>query len=69
VDAEGGRGVSTKLSIFDITGKQIVVLIDEQLNPGTYEVNFDAGKLSSGAYFYKLAAGEYASTKKMLVVR
>lgn len=68
--SEGEKfGTNVTMSVFDITGRQVVVLVDEQLNPGTYEVNFDAGKLSSGAYFYKLVAGDYTSSKKMLLVK
>jgi len=43
--------------------------VNGNLQPGTYEVTFDASGLSSGIYFYKLKAGEFSEVKKMLYVR
>jgi hypothetical protein len=58
-----------KLSVFDITGKEIEVLANETLNPGSYSVNWDAGKVSSGIYFYRLTAGDFVQTRKMILVK
>ena len=58
-----------KLSVFDITGKEIEVLTNERLNPGTYSVKWDAGKVSSGIYFYRLTAGDFIQTRKMILVK
>jgi len=69
VDAEGGRGVLTKLIVYDILGNEVSVLVNEQLMPGSYEVTFNAGKLASGVYFYRLAIGDYKETRKMVLVR
>lgn len=58
-----------KLSVYDISGKEVAVLINRQLAAGTYEITFDAGSLASGIYFYKLFAGDYTDTKKMTLVK
>lgn len=58
-----------KLSIFDITGKEVAVLVNEQLSPGSYETGFKAENLTSGIYFYSLTAGDYQITKKMMLVK
>jgi photosystem II stability/assembly factor-like uncharacterized protein len=58
------------LKVFDITGKEIENLIHSKLEPGTYEVKFDAGKLSSGLYFYSFFAdGMRVDTKKMILIK
>jgi hypothetical protein len=45
------------------------VLANEALQPGTYEVTFDGSGLTSGVYFYKLQAGEFAETKRMVLIK
>ncbi len=57
------------LAIFDLKGQKIAALVDEQLPPGIYRSNFDAGKLASGIYFYSLRAGQSKITKKMILVK
>ncbi len=57
------------LSIFDLKGQIITTLVDEQLPPGIYRSNFDAGKFASGIYFYSIQAGQIKSTKKMILVK
>jgi hypothetical protein len=57
------------LKVYDITGKEIAIVVNEQLKPGTYEVTFDASNLPSGIYFYQLQAGEFSQTKKMLMIK
>jgi uncharacterized delta-60 repeat protein len=64
-----GTSQSVFLNIYDVLGKRITVLVDEQLNPGTYEVNWDASNYPCGIYFYELIAGEYTDTKKMILVK
>jgi hypothetical protein len=58
-----------KLIIYDILGKEIATLVNESLQPGTYEVTFDASNLSSGMYFYRLTASEYTNTKKLILLK
>jgi hypothetical protein len=57
------------LKIYDITGKEIVTLVDEYKSAGKYEINFDASSLSSGVYLYKLIVGNYSDAKKMVVLK
>ncbi len=55
------------LKVYDILGKETASLINEKMLPGTYEYSFNAANLSSGIYFYKLTAGSFSQTKKMLL--
>ena len=55
------------ISVFDITGKELEVLVNEKLQAGTYQTNWNASNFSSGVYFYRIQAGEYSETKKMLL--
>ena len=59
----------TFLSVYDITGREISTLINENLQAGSYEVTFDGINLPSGVYFYKLTAGDFTDTKKMLMIK
>ncbi len=58
-----------KLTIYDITGQQVVNLIDDRQSAGPHSVQFDATNLSSGLYFAFLAAGEFKTTQKLLLVK
>jgi len=66
---EGVRGRIVEIKIYDILGSEITTLVSEQLMPGSYEVDWNASKYSSGVYYYKLVAGEYTSTKKMVLIK
>jgi photosystem II stability/assembly factor-like uncharacterized protein len=57
------------LKVFDITGKEVATLVNEQLQPGTYETDWNASAFSSGVYFYKIEAGKYTETKRMLLLK
>jgi len=57
------------LKIYDNTGKEVEILVNGKKSPGVYEVTFDGGKLSSGVYFYKLTAGNFSETKRMLMIK
>jgi hypothetical protein len=58
-----------KLVVYDVTGREAEILLSEEMNAGTYNVNFDASRLSSGIYFYTLTAGEFTRTKKMMLIK
>ncbi|MEP0860054.1 MAG: T9SS type A sorting domain-containing protein [Ignavibacterium sp.] len=57
------------LTVYDILGNEVTTLVDEYREAGIYEVEFDAENLSSGIYFYKLQAGNFIDTKKMILMR
>ncbi|MEJ2105052.1 MAG: YCF48-related protein, partial [Ignavibacteriaceae bacterium] len=57
------------LKVYDVLGNEIATLISEEKQPGTYEVEFDGTALPSGIYFYKLKAGYFVETKKMILLR
>ena len=59
----------TSLKVYDILGKEVVILVNEKKQPGVYEVNFNAISLSSGIYFYKLQSGSFIETKKMMLLK
>jgi photosystem II stability/assembly factor-like uncharacterized protein len=58
-----------KLVIYDISGKEVETLVNEQLNYGTYSVSWNATAFSSGIYFYSLSAGNYRETKRMVLIK
>jgi len=63
------RGVLVKLKIYDILGKEVNTLVNEELKPGSYEVNWNASNYPSGIYYYKLIAGDFTETKKMVLIK
>ena len=73
--AKGWRGEplgstgGVSLKIYDITGREIQSLVNEQLSPGTYEVTFRADDFSAGIYFYKLQSERFSESKKMVLIK
>ncbi len=63
------KQTNAKLSVYDMLGRIVKVLVNEDLSAGIYEINFEGSSLSSGVYFYKLETGYFADTKKMLMVK
>lgn len=57
------------LKIYDINGKEVVTLVNEYKEAGSYEVNFNGSNFASGVYYYQLDAGDFKATKKMLLVK
>lgn len=57
------------LKVFDILGSEVATLVNDELTEGIYEINFNAGELSSGVYFYTLSASDFISSKKMILLR
>jgi len=59
------------LSVYDITGREVSIPVNEFLNAGIYRIRFDAsnGVLSSGTYFYRLSASDYVKTNKMILTK
>jgi photosystem II stability/assembly factor-like uncharacterized protein len=61
--------VDVKLTVYDVLGRKIKVLVNEKQSPGIYEVTFDGTNFSSGVYFYRIEASNFSETKKMLVIK
>ncbi len=57
------------LKVYDMLGKEVSTLVNENKNPGDYTIVFNGGNLSSGIYFYKLSSGDFTQTKKMLLIK
>ena len=60
---------NVSLKIYDLLGNEITNLVNEELSSGSYEVTFNASHLASGIYFYRLQAGSFIETKKMILLR
>lgn len=58
-----------KLIIYDAMGREVITLVNEQLKPGTYEVEFDGSAYASGVYFYSLITSEFIETKKLILLK
>ena len=58
-----------KLIVYDELGREVETLVNEKQTAGTYETTFDATKISSGVYFYRLIADGFSETKKLMVVK
>jgi 5-hydroxyisourate hydrolase-like protein (transthyretin family) len=58
-----------KVSVYDISGREVAVLVNEELKVGVYEVRFDAGDLPNGVYFYRMEADKFTETKKLILLK
>lgn len=71
------KASEVKISVYDVTGKEVTRLVQQKLDAGKYSVDFDAGNLASGVYFYSIIAGDpssssgqgFVQTKKMVLVK
>jgi hypothetical protein len=61
--------VEVKLSVFDVLGREVSVLVNERRAAGVHEVTFDASGVPSGVYFYRMIARSFTETKKLLHLR
>jgi len=60
---------NVKLIIYDITGRAVTTLVNQELQPGRYEFKFDGNNFASGIYFYKIGAGDFSAVKKMFLIK
>ena len=60
---------AVKLAVYDMSGKEVKVLVNDTRNAGYYTIQFDASGLSSGTYFYRISAGSYSAVKKMVLIK
>jgi len=58
-----------KVTIYDILGREVKTLVNEQQQPGSYTIKWDASNVSSGVYFYQLKSKDYINTKKMILLK
>jgi aminopeptidase N len=58
-----------QIKVYDVLGNEMATLVNEEKEPGTYEVNWDASNLSSGIYVYKMQAGSFFNTRKMILLK
>ncbi len=65
---KGGQGV-VSLKVYDALGKEVAILVNEKQNAGSYSVEFNGEGLPSGIYFYKLEAGDFVETKRMVLLK
>jgi len=63
------RGVLIILKVYDILGREVATLVSKEQKPGNYEVKFDASNLTSGLYFYRITAGSFMKTMKMILLK
>jgi choice-of-anchor B domain-containing protein len=69
ISYELGYSKYVTLNVYDILGNKISELVNEKQNAGSYSVNFDATNFPSGVYYYKLTAGDFSETKKMMLLK
>jgi len=67
--ASGGPSRHTILAVYDLLGREVAVLVDEKTPAGSYEVGFDGEGLPSGVYVYRLTAGAFVESRRMLLLR
>ncbi len=63
------KEANVTLKVYDVLGKEVATLVNEVKQPGNYEVEFDASKLTTGIYFYHFQAGNYSQVKKMILLK
>lgn len=68
-DQDRNDNAHVTLRVYDILGREAATLVNEQQRPGIYEIEWNAENHSSGVYFYKIRAGEFANAKKMILLR
>ncbi|MDZ7626652.1 MAG: T9SS type A sorting domain-containing protein, partial [Ignavibacteriaceae bacterium] len=57
------------IKVFDVLGKEVATLVNEEKPAGNYEVDYNASQLSSGIYFYTIYSGSFVETKKMILIK
>ena len=62
-------GSMVELSVYNVLGEKVAILVSERMNPGDHIYQFDGKNLASGVYYYQLVAGEYREVKKMILLR
>jgi hypothetical protein len=63
------RRAQVSLSVFNTLGQRVVQLVNGDIDAGYHEIRFDGNNLASGVYFYRMTAGSYAETRKLLLLK
>jgi hypothetical protein len=63
------KASDVRLSVYDMLGREVSVLVDERKDAGVYEVKFDGSNLASGVYFYRLHAGDFVQSKRLVLLK
>ncbi len=58
-----------RLTVYDLLGREIMTLVNEEMRPGSYQATFNGTNLASGVYFYRLQAGEFVQTRKLILMK
>jgi hypothetical protein len=66
---EAGAQAVVSLKIYDLLGREVATLVNGEVSPGIHSVTWNASNVRSGVYFYRLTAGTFVQTKKLLLVR
>ena len=69
IDYSLSKGTYVSIKVYDAIGRQVAVLVDEYKSSGSYKVTYDAGRLSSGIYYYTMITDGSRETKKMTLVK
>jgi hypothetical protein len=69
IDYNVAKSGLVTIKVFDVLGKEIATLLNEELRPGSYQVAFDGQKLASGIYVYRMSANGFTQSKKMMLVK
>ena len=57
------------LNVFDVLGRHLLTILNQEMNAGTHKVVFDAARLPTGLYFYRIQAGDFVQTKRLLLIK
>jgi hypothetical protein len=60
---------NVKIAIYNALGKEVITLVNSQLDPGSYKIPFDGINFASGIYFYQLLTNSFSTTKKMIIAK
>ncbi len=63
------NSATVTLEVFDMLGRKVATIVNEQMTAGTHNVSFDAARYASGMYIYRIQAGTFASTRKMMLIK
>ena len=69
INFEIPKAGDVRLTIYDVLGRLVKILVNEHKTPGKYSYTFNASGLASGVYFYSLTAGDYRDTKKLVLLK